>query len=183
VTAVAGGAAAYHRAKGVEVTDLRVAMPISTRTDRSAGGNAFAPTRVLVPAGIVHPAERFAAVREQLNQVKSERALGLAETFAGVLTSLPSPVLARLARAQVETVDFACSNVKGAPFDLFVAGAKVLANHPMGPTAGTSFNATLLSYLGSLDIGINSDTAAVDDAPLLRNAIEESLREVAAAGS
>jgi WS/DGAT/MGAT family acyltransferase len=181
VTAVAGGAAAYHRAKGVEVTDLRVAMPISTRTDRSAGGNAFAPTRVLVPAGIEHPAERFAAVREQLNQVKSERALGLAETFAGVLTSLPAPVLARLARAQVETVDFACSNVKGAPFDLFVAGAKVLANHPMGPKAGTAFNATLLSYLGSLDIGINTDTAAVDDPTLLVQCIEESLQELVAA--
>ena len=180
MTAVASGAAAYHRKKGVDVSDFRVAMPISTRTDRSAGGNAFAPTRVLVPVGIEDPAARFAAVREQLSQVKSERALDLAETFAGLLSSLPSPLLARLARFQVETVDFACSNVKGAPFDLYVAGAKVLANHPMGPTAGTAFNATLLSYLGSLDIGINSDTAAVDDPPLLVQCIEEALRELAA---
>jgi diacylglycerol O-acyltransferase / wax synthase len=120
-------------------------------------------------------------VHEALHQVKSERALDLAETFAGLLSSLPSPLLARLARFQVETVDFACSNVKGAPFDLFVAGAKVLANHPMGPTAGTAFNATLLSYLGSLDIGVNSDTAAVDDPPLLVQCIEEALRELAAA--
>ena len=180
MTAVAGGAAAYHRKKGADVTDFRVAMPISTRTDRSAGGNAFAPTRVLVPAGIEDAGERFAAVHEQLNQVKSERALDLAETFAGLLSSLPSPLLARLARFQVETVDFACSNVKGAPFDLYVAGSKVLANHPMGPTAGTAFNATLLSYLGSLDIGINSDTAAVDDPALLVQCIEESLQELAA---
>jgi WS/DGAT/MGAT family acyltransferase len=179
MTGVAGGAADYHRKKGAEVTEFRVAMPISTRTDRSAGGNAFAPTRVLVPVGLEDPAARFAAVREQLNTVKSERALGLAETLAGVLSSLPTPVLARLARFQVETVDFACSNVKGAPFDLYVAGAKVLANHPMGPTAGTAFNATLLSYLGSLDIGINSDTAAVDDPALLVQCIEESLRELA----
>jgi WS/DGAT/MGAT family acyltransferase len=180
---VAGGAAAYHRKKGAEVDEMRVAMPISTRTDRSAGGNAFAPTRVLVPAGTEDPVARFTAVHEQLNTVKSERALGLAETLAGVLSSLPTPVLARLARFQVETVDFACSNVKGAPFELFVAGAKVLANHPMGPTAGTAFNATLLSYLGSLDIGINTDTAAVDDPALLVQCIEESLRELVAAAT
>jgi WS/DGAT/MGAT family acyltransferase len=181
VTAVAGGAAAYHRKKGVEVDELRIAMPISTRTDRSAGGNAFAPTRVLVPAGIEDPAARFRAVREQLGAVKSERALGLAETMAGLLSSLPSPLLARLARFQVETVDFACSNVKGAPFDLYVAGSKVLANHPMGPTAGTAFNATLLSYLGSLDIGVNTDTAAVDEPALLVECIEDALQELAAA--
>lgn len=183
VTGVAGGAAAYHRAKGVEVEEFRISMPISTRSDKSAGGNSFAPSRVLVPAGIDDPAKRFQAVHERLAEVKDERSLGMAETFAGILTSLPTPLLLPLARQQVETVDFAVSNVRGAPFDLYVAGAKVLANHPMGPTAGTAFNATLLSYLGSLDIGLNVDTAAVDDPDLLRDCIEKSLAEVVAAGS
>ena len=178
VTGVAGGAGAYHRAKGVEVDELRISMPINTRDDKSAGGNSFAPSRVLVPAGIEDPAKRFQAVHERLATVKNERSLGMAETFAGILTSLPTPLLLPLARQQVETVDFACSNVRGAPFDLYVAGAKVLANHPMGPTAGTAFNATLLSYLGSLDIGINADTAAVDDPDLLRDCIAQSLQDV-----
>ena len=183
VTGVAGGAAAYHRAKGVDVEEFRISMPISTRNDKSAGGNSFAPSRVLVPAGIDDPAKRFQAVHERLSEVKDERSLGMAETFAGILTSLPTPLLLPLARQQVETVDFAVSNVRGAPFDLYVAGAKVLANHPMGPTAGTAFNATLLSYLGSLDVGLNVDTAAVDDPDLLRNCIAESFDEVIAAGS
>ena len=50
VAAVAGGAGAYHRAKGAPVDELRMSMPVSIRDDRSAGGNAFSPTRVLVPA-------------------------------------------------------------------------------------------------------------------------------------
>ena len=183
VTAVAGGAGAYHRAKGAEVEELRISMPINTREDASAGGNAFAPSRVLVPAGGGDVKERFALVHERLATVKRERSLGMAETFAGILTSLPSPLLLPLARQQVETVDFAISNVRGAPFDLFVAGAKVLANHPMGPTAGTAFNATLLSYLGTLDIGINADTAAVDDPEMLRTCIASSFGEVIAAAS
>jgi hypothetical protein len=82
---------------------------------------------------------------------------------AGLLTSLPGPLLVTLARQQIETVDFACSNVRGAPFPLYVSGARVLSTHPMGPTGGTAANATVMSYQGSLDLGLVTDPAAVDD--------------------
>jgi hypothetical protein len=98
-----------------------------------------------------------------------------------VISSLPNPLLVRLARQQVETVDFAASNLRGAPVDLWIAGAHILSNHPMGPTGGTAFNATLLSYKSSMDIGVNSDDAAVDDPALLRDCIAASLAEVVAA--
>jgi diacylglycerol O-acyltransferase len=183
VTGVAGGVGAYHRELGTPVDELRMSMPISTRTEKSSGGNAFAPTRLLIPVGIENPVERFDAVRERITEVKGERALSMAGSLSGLLTSLPSPLLVRLARQQVETVDFACSNVRGAPFDLYVAGGKVLANHPMGPTAGTACNVTLLSYRGSMDIGINSDTAAVDKPELLTECVETGLAEMIAAGA
>lgn len=183
VAGVAGGAGAYHRAMRSPVDELRVSMPVSTRTDRSAGGNAFAPSRVLVPAGDIAPAERLRIVHERLTSVKSERSLGFADTLAQAARGLPAPVLLRLARQQVSTVDFAASNTRGAPFDLFIAGAEVLANHPMGPTAGTAFNATLMSYRGSMDVGINIDTAAVRDPELLRDSIATSLAELVDAGS
>ncbi|HZN14865.1 MAG TPA: wax ester/triacylglycerol synthase domain-containing protein [Acidimicrobiales bacterium] len=183
VAGVSGGVGAYHRACGVPVDELRMSMPVSTRTDKSAGGNAFAPSRVVVPVDIEHPVERFNAVQARLNEVKGERALNVAGSLSGLLTSLPSPLLVRLARQQVETVDFACSNVRGAPFDLYVAGGLVEANYPMGPTAGTACNVTLLSYRGSMDIGVNSDTAAVDQPEVLASCIETSLNEVIAAGS
>jgi WS/DGAT/MGAT family acyltransferase len=182
VTGAAGGAAAYHRAKGAEVDELRIAMPVSTRTDRSAGGNAFSPSRALVPAGIEDPAERFAAIRERLDVTKKERALGLVDGLAGVMNVLPTSVLVRFARQQVETVDFATSNVKAAPFDLYIAGALIEANYPMGPTGGTAFNITLLSYRGSLDMGINIDLAAVDDPDLLRECLEQAFAELCALG-
>ncbi|HMC52583.1 MAG TPA: wax ester/triacylglycerol synthase domain-containing protein [Acidimicrobiales bacterium] len=179
VTGVTGGAGAYHRAKGVSPPELRMSMPISTRSDRSAAGNSFVPARVLVPTDVEDPLERFAVVHERLTAVKQERALGLANAFAGVLTGLPAPLLARVARQQVETVDFAASNLRGSPADLFVAGARVVANHPMGPTAGTAFNATVLSYRDSLDMGLVVDTAAVDDPELLRRCIALGLADMA----
>ena len=58
VAGVAGGAGAYHREKGAPVDELRMAMPISQRDDRSAGGNAFSPSRLLVPVG-PDPVARF----------------------------------------------------------------------------------------------------------------------------
>jgi WS/DGAT/MGAT family acyltransferase len=178
VCGVAGGAGAYHREKGVEVEELRASMPVNTRTDKSAGGNAFTPTRVLVPAGTKDPVERFEIIRDRLTSTKGERGLGFAESFAGVLNALPTSVLVNFARQQTETVDFATSNLRGAPWDLFIAGAEVLGNHPMGPTGGTAFNATVLSYRGTLDMGINIDTAAVDEPALLRTCIEESFAEL-----
>jgi hypothetical protein len=183
VAGAAGAAGAYHRANAVDVDELRISMPVSTRTDRSMGGNAFTPARVLVPVGIIDPVERFTAVRDRLNVTKKERSLAMAQSFAGVVNVLPTSVLVRFARQQTETVDFATSNVRGAPFDLFIAGAKIVANYPMGPTGGTAFNLTLLSSGGSLDMGLNIDVAAVDDPELLRTSLEDSYAELLAAGS
>lgn len=183
VAAVAGGAGAYHLEKGAPVDELRMSMPVSTRTDKSAGGNSFTPTKVLVPVGLRDPVERFTQIHERLSETKAVRSIGLVDSMAGVLTSLPSPMLVRLARQQVETVDFAASNLRGAPFDLYIAGAYILGNHPMGPTAGTAFNATTLSYKDGLDIGLNIDAGAVDDPVLLRRCIEDAFAELVAAGS
>ncbi|HEV7886539.1 MAG TPA: wax ester/triacylglycerol synthase domain-containing protein [Acidimicrobiales bacterium] len=183
VAGVAGGAAAYHRAHGAEVDELRMSMAINTRNDKSAGGNSFAPARVLVPAGVEDPRARFELTRDRLAATRSERSLDFADLLAGVLTGVPTPLLVRIARQQVETVDFATSNVRGAPIDLFVAGARILGNFPFGPTAGTAFNATVLSHKGSMDVGINIDTVAVEDPVGLRRCIEAGIAEVIAAGT
>jgi hypothetical protein len=180
VAAVAGGAGAYHRDRGYDVVELRMAMPVSTRAkgDRRSA-NAFAPTRTVVSVA-ADPRERFEAIRAKLAVTKAERALNAAAGVAGVANLLPTSLLVRTARGQVETVDFTTSNVRGAPFDLYIAGARIEANYPLGPVAGTAFNATTLSVAGSLDIGIHTDTGAVDDPAALRDAIEAAFTELLA---
>ena len=182
VTGATGGAGAYHRAKGVSADELRMAMPVSTRGTSDESTNAFTPTRTLVPAGIEDPVARFAAVRRVLAATRAERAVGMASGMAGVLAALPTPVLVAAARQQVGTVDFTTSNVRGAPVDLYMGGAKVLSNHPIGPMAGTAFNLTTLSYAGRLDMGCVIDTAAVDDPDLLRTSLVEAYEELLVAG-
>ena len=182
VTAVAGGAGRYHRERGHDVDELRMAMPISTRESKSAGGNSFMPTRTVVST-VADPRARFEAIRDRLAVTKTERSLRFIQSVAGLTNLLPTSVLVRTARQQVESVDFTTSNVRGAPFDLFIAGAHIDANYPLGPVAGTAFNATTLSVAGSLDIGVHTDTAAVDDPAALRDAIQASFDELLALGA
>ena len=183
VCGAAGAAGAYHREKGMPVDELRMAMPISTRTDKGAGGNAFTPTRMLVPVGIEDPEVRFQAIRDCINVTKGERAVGLAASVAGILSPLPNQLLTRFARQQVGTVDFTTSNVRGAPFDLYTGGARIVGNYPIGPMAGTAFNLTTLSFAGNLDMGCVIDTAAIDDPGLLRTLLVSSFDELLAFAS
>lgn len=181
VTATAHAAGEYHRRLGTPVENLRASMAISTRTDDS-GANAFSLARMLVPTAEMPIAERFAAVNEILASARAESQSANLDAIAAVATVIPTSVVTRLARAQAETVDFATSNVRGAGVPLFMAGAKLLANYPVGPLAGVAFNVTLMSYLGSMDVGVNIDEAAVSEPELLAGLLRESFGEISALG-
>ena len=177
VTAAAHAAGKYHRAMGAPVESLRASMAISTRTSESQG-NAFTLARMLVPTGEMPLPERFAAVNEALTSARSSTESGSLDVLATLSTLIPTSVMTRLARSQAETVDFATSNVRGAGVPLFLAGAQLLENYPIGPLGGVAFNLTLMSYMGSLDVGINIDEAAVESPALLRESLAEAFEEL-----
>ncbi|HEV2368252.1 MAG TPA: wax ester/triacylglycerol synthase domain-containing protein [Acidimicrobiales bacterium] len=182
VTGVAGGAAAYQRRLGYEIERLRVAMPVSTRVDSSFGGNSFAPARVTVPVADKDPVARFRTTHDVLSAARSERALGIVDSVATLVLALPPMVLAPLARQQVSSVDLGASNLRGSPVELFMAGARVVANYPMGPTAGVAFNATVLSYMDRLDMGIAMDAAAIEEPVELNECIADEFAALVSAG-
>jgi hypothetical protein len=157
---------------------------VSTRDDRSAGGNAFTPTKVRVPGGKGDPAERFAYIRDTMGSRRGEVTGGgdLMGAVSGIANLLPTSVVTGIARTQAAAVDFATSNVRGAPLEVYVAGGKVLATYPMGPVAGTAWNITMMSYAGTLFMGVHSDPAAVEDTDLLTRSLRDGYRELLAAG-
>ena len=79
------------------------------------------------------------------------------------------------------TVDFTTSNVRAAPFDLFIAGALIEATYPLGPLGSTAFNLTMMSYRGELNMGLHMDTGAIHEPDLLRGCLEEAYAELIAA--
>lgn len=178
VTAAAHAASKYHQQLGAPVESLRASMAISTRTE-SSGSNAFTLARMLVPTSEMPLPERFAAINEILAAARDGSTSGSLEAIATISTVVPTSIITRLARAQAETVDFATSNVRGAGVPLYVAGAKLLENYPVGPLGGVAFNLTLMSYMGSLDVGINIDEAAIESPALLRDSLVESFQELA----
>lgn len=180
VTAIADAAGAYHRQLGAPVESLRTSIAVSTRTE-SSGSNAFSLAKLLVPTSDMPITERFAAVHEALNQAREGTKSASLDTLASLTTTLPTSVLTRIARTQSQSIDFATSNVRSGGIPLYIAGGLVLENYPIGPLGGVAFNATLLSYNHSLDIGINIDSAAVEQPELLREHIERSMNRLIAA--
>ena len=55
---------------------------------------------------------------------------------------------------------------------VYIAGAQLLEVYPIGPLGGVAFNLTLMSYLGSLDMALNIDTAAVAEPALLARCLD-----------
>lgn len=180
VTAAADGAGAYHSKLGAPVESLRTSIAISTRTE-SSGSNAFSLAKLMVPTGDMPIVERFAAVHEALSQAREGAKTASLDTIATLSANLPTSVLTRIARTQSQSIDFATSNVRSGGIPLYIAGGLITENYPVGPLGGVAFNATLLSYNGSLDIGIHIDSAAVEQPELLREEIERSLNKLIAA--
>lgn len=179
VAAAAAAAGRYHAERGVPVDELRTSMVVSTRTGDS-GSNAFSFARLLVPTGEMPMADRFVEIRDRAATARAASAAGGMDAVAALASALPTSVITRLARAQSQTIDFATSNVRGTPVPVFIGGAEVTANYPVGPMAGVAFNLTLLSHVGSLDMGVHIDASAIDDPALLRTGLEQAFAELAA---
>jgi WS/DGAT/MGAT family acyltransferase len=183
LAAVVGGLHRYHERHGVEVQELRVTMPISTRRQGDAqGGNRFAPARFTLPAAIEDPSERMRVLGEIARAWRNEPAIGLTNVLAGVLSHLPGEVTTSIFGSMLKGVDFVATNVPGGHEQSWLAGAEILRLYGFGPTSGAAVSVALLSHLDNCGIGINSDTVAIPDPELLTACLAESFEEVAAVG-
>lgn len=172
----------YHRERGIRLSTLNSSFVLSTRTDHKAGGNAFTPVPVKLPAGAMAPSERVTAVAAAAAAAKNEaQRTGGVTGLSGVANLLPTSVVTSTARAAASRIDFATSNLRGAPFPIFISGSEVLATIPMGPVAGTGANITALSMNGEFDIGIFADPEAITDPESFRLDVEAAFADLLAA--
>ena len=63
-------------------------------------------------------------VHEGLAQAKSGGGVDILGSLSMVINLLPTSVLTSFAKDTAATVDFTVSNVRGAPIDIYIAGAK-----------------------------------------------------------
>ena len=179
VAGMTEGAVRYHEVRGVEVDAFNTSFVVSTRTDKALGGNSFTPVPVQVPGTPMPLDERIRTIRERLLAKREEASHGGGlGAMSSVANLLPTSVVTRAARARAARMDFATSNLRGAPFTLYVSGAKVLGVVTMGPVAGTACNATAMSYDGSFDIGLFMDPEAIQAPGELRDHVAAAFDDI-----
>ena len=173
-TATVIAIAKVHAEAGRVRKKVWLAMPISSRRSGSLpAANAFTFSRTGIE---VHnsASDQFAAVREAISRTKNA-ATDPINGLIPIAASLPGPIVRASLRSQGQTIDAVVSNVRGAPVELYMAGAKITAMYPLGPLSGCPANLTALSYAGRFDIGMVCDSAAIDDTGAFRDALEAAL--------
>jgi WS/DGAT/MGAT family acyltransferase len=184
VAGVAGGLARYHEEHGRPAADLRMTMPINLRADgdTTAGGNRFTPARFPIPLTIDDPLERMQAIRTLVQSIRQEPAVAMSSSLAAILDRLPQIATTALFGSLLKGADFVTSNVPGAPFPVYLSGARLTRMYAFAPTAGAAVNIAMLSHCGTCCIGVLTDTAAVPDTDRLVACIGAGLAEVTAVG-
>jgi len=175
LAAMTGGLWRYHEAHTAPAYELRVTLPISIRQDGDPiGGNRITLQRFTVPLTPSDVAARMRLIGRRCRAARDEPSLPLTNTIAGALNLLPPTVIGGM----LKHVDFLASNVPGFPFPVYLAGARVNAYVPFGPTIGAALNATLLSYDGTCFVGVTFDDAAVPDPDVLMTCLAKGFDEV-----
>ena len=89
---------------------------------------------MMVPTGEMPIAERFQAIQRWPPRPAAAAAGRRCRRWPPSRRAA-DVVVTRLARQQAQTIDFATSNVKAAPIPVYIAGAQLLENYPIGPLA------------------------------------------------
>ncbi len=183
--AVAGGAARKYLLGHKELPDasLSALMPISLRSDASAGGNDVAGMPVKVRSDITDPIERLKAVHEEARASKEQAdAMGL-DLLKNLVEVLP-PFLANAVffRAIVSRVNLTVSNVRGPDEAMYLAGAKAMCWYPVSiPAEGCGLNFTGVSYNGVMWVSMVSCRSMVPDPGTMLACMREAWEELLAA--
>lgn len=187
----AGALRRYFDARGEHPDGPLVAMvPMSVRSDdeRDAMGNRVTSMLTSLATDIDDPVVRLLAIhegmrgaKEQTNAIGADTLTDWAEFAAPAVFSLAVRLYSRTRMADHHRPLFnvTISNIPGPPFPLYSAGAKLVANYPLGPIFdGGGLNMTVMSYQHSLDFGLLACPDVVDDVWSIADALGEALAEL-----
>ncbi len=162
---------------------LRVLVPVSVRApeERSALGNRVAALFCPLPVDEPDPLSRLRLVSAATKGLKESRqAVGaMALTRLGDFAPPTLAALATRLQAMAPWFNVVVTNVPGPQLPLYLLGRRLLACHPAVPlTVATTISVALLSYDGSIDLGLLGDGEQAADLAVLARAVRTSLAEL-----
>ncbi|MFG2003733.1 wax ester/triacylglycerol synthase family O-acyltransferase [Spirillospora sp. NPDC048911] len=181
---------------GLPGAPLAVGVPVSLRKGDDAGdpGNQVSLMAAPLAVHIADPAERYAAVRADMDVVKRRfvassgswlRELSgiIPAAVAGTLTRLAMnalPALQSVPTVSVRPINLIISNVPGPQFPLYICGAKVLGYYPISAISDLSggLNITVFSYDGRVCVGIVACRDLVPDPSEIIDHLNDGVAEL-----
>jgi diacylglycerol O-acyltransferase len=192
VTAITSGLRQLLTARGELLDDLAVRslIPVSIRAAdaRNTYDNRVTAMFADLPVAVDDPLERLAAVRAQMEMLKTSH-----QAEAGIgLTALsqfaPSAAIALAERAVMQimrhapqhSINTVATNVPGPQHPLYLAGRQMLEYLPFVPIAhGVRVGIAIVSYNGRLAFGITGDFDSAPDIDVVAHGIEDAIAELA----
>ncbi|WP_394830400.1 wax ester/triacylglycerol synthase family O-acyltransferase [Pendulispora rubella] len=181
---VAGALRRVLSARGESLTeDLQVMVPVNVRRPGAAEttGNHVAMVFCPLPVRCADPVERLHAVGRTMAGLKKSKLLVGSMALTSLSDFSPPPLAAPAARLSMRETWFnlVVTNVPGPQMQLFLLGRRMLRCHPLVPLAPKqTLGIALLSYNGSLDVGLLADADHARDLPDLAEAMKLELAEL-----
>jgi len=187
---IAGGLARLLETRGElrPGLQLKVMCPVSVRPNAERGddeqlalGNRVSAMIFPIPVGEPDPVVRLAAVRATTAGLKERKQAVGASTIMD-LTQYAAPTLLGLAARAAHHQRFfnvVSTNVPGPQVPLYCMGARMLEAYPMVPLSrNLGLGIAILSYCGSLQIGLLADGDTFADLDVLATGLEDAFAEL-----
>ncbi|MCY3793154.1 MAG: wax ester/triacylglycerol synthase family O-acyltransferase [Gammaproteobacteria bacterium] len=195
VLTVIGGALRRYLQAHDELPDMSLSAmaPINVRNaeESAAEGNRVAAMTASLGTDIDNPVERLAAVRDGTRQSKAlTDAIGArlmtdySRFIPAQLASLAARLYTSYGMAERALPAFNCvvTNVPGPQKPLYLAGAKLLRTHGLGPLFdGMGLIFPVLSYDGGITLSFTSCREMLPDPERLAEALDESFQSLSSA--
>ena len=168
------------RGMRVEGLELRGCVPVSVRAEDEQGqlGNKITMMTCPLPVYAEEPERRLEIVSDAMRGLKESRqALG-AEVIAGLQEFAPPTIFARASRLGFSSrlYNLLVTNVPGPQFPLYLLGRELLELVPVPFLAPEKALAiAIMSYNGTVDVGLMGDYDAMPDLDDFAAYIEEEL--------
>lgn len=189
---IAGALRSWLLARGVPVGQgdvLRALLPVSVAvpadTTSDAGGNRVTAALVDLPVGEPDSAVRLQQISYQLAQMDEGQHFVGADTLVGLAGFTPATLHALGARMgsslSRKVYNLVVTNVPGPQRPLYAAGSRMDAAYPVVPlTKGQALSIGLISYDGTVCVGLYADRDALPDLDVLVSCVRESAEELLA---
>jgi WS/DGAT/MGAT family acyltransferase len=178
-----------HRELGKD--PLIAQIPVSVRSPEQQGtfGNRILLVGVELHTEIADPVDRLRATHESLAEMKQRNELLPASLLQDANNFIPPALFTRAAQLTFAwtsnprlrpTWNLVVSNVPGPQIPLYCAGALLEAIYPVSVIMdGLGLNITVMSYNGSLDIGIVADRDVMADVGDMTGWLADELESLA----